>query len=99
MKSPGKRVYIQKTETGVELRPAVIDPITETNLTYYYVWYSFRKSSNDYIITTTERIFGEKKIMYRSSDKEEIIRVADAINATIRLLSGYPVGSIKAGEK
>lgn len=86
---PEKRLYIQKTAEEIELRPAVIDPITQTNLTYYYVWYSFNKKTNMYDITTISRIFGISKIMYSCGDKMEAIKVSDTINNTIRLLAGY----------
>jgi hypothetical protein len=53
------RPYIQKTKQGIELRPAIIDPTTSNNLTYYYVWYS-QIYKGEYVIETNESIFGDK---------------------------------------
>lgn len=82
--------YIQKTDSGIELRRTIIDSESKTNRTYYYVYYTSRTDEEGYFkIFTSKEIFLEEQVVYITKDRNEIIRVADAINNTIRLFAGY----------
>lgn len=67
---------------------------------YYYVFYTSKANEEgDYLIFTNPTHYGETRLICKSKNKDEIIKIAENINNSIRLLSGYYDDNIQYKDK
>ena len=86
--SKTNRKTVYKTEKGIEIKPMLHfkkeNHSSSTNITYYYVEY--RPQGSIWEIYTNNNLYGEIKIIDIFETKEEAIKTANAINASIHFL-------------
>ena len=83
-----KKVIIRKDNIPIQQEYEIVH--NEQDHLYYYVHYTSMPNKNGkFQVLTNDLIFGDKRVIYESEDKDLTIKHAYVINNACRSLGGY----------
>jgi hypothetical protein len=71
-----KRIF--KTAKGLEIKEGI--SVNDSEITYYYAWYTYRTSDKKWKVISNKHLWGEPILEIDCTNKEESMKIAQAIN-------------------